>query len=456
MPVISILNVRIIEDITAKNAALTTGSIQCMLNTLDSVVVARASGVPVKVIAIPAMSYGLDEMIVDSAIESVEDFPGRSYGADYAFLNHMWMLLTLKKAGIAFDALDHKIMLPQDSAAAFVSGQLDIDVNYKPFSSQSAARDGAHILKTSLSDRTWERGLISESISCNEDWLAEKPDVAKELLRAWFEAVDWWKSNPDEGNDMVAKGLDWPVADVRETQYGAVMLNLDQNLGAFGVGDGKPVCQSLPEGAPDPETGASGWGDMLFGGQPDCASGYLADTWDLFGEVYMEAGVIESFALFRGRRRSLDPRGARQRRCHRGLFLQCLDWKGRTVSIDHPCGTCRTGVPWEGGQGSKEPRCRETHEVPGVTDERPQCLRVMLLWQFPNFLSDRILRNMELIAGRVLPRFTAIQHDAKAPPRHPGLPAPPLQTVRGVSPSPMTWSSPDQSSRERSRSVTDA
>ena len=290
------LNVRIIEDITAKNAALTTGSIQCMLNTLDSVVVARASGVPVKVIAIPAMSYGLDEMIVDAAITSVEDFPGKSYGADYAFLNHMWMLLTLKKAGIAFDALDHKIMLPQDSAAAFVSGQLDIDVNYKPFSSQSAARDGAHILKTSLSDRTWERGLISESISCNEDWLAEKPDVARELLRAWFEAVDWWKSNPDEGNDIVARGLDWPVADVRETQYGAVMLNLDQNLGAFGVGDGKPVCQSLPEGAPEPETGASGWGDMLFGGQPDCAPGYLADTWDLFGEVYMEAGVIESFA----------------------------------------------------------------------------------------------------------------------------------------------------------------
>ena len=54
------LNIRIIEDITAKNAALTTGTVQCMLNTLDSVVVARASGVPVKVVAIPAMSYGLD------------------------------------------------------------------------------------------------------------------------------------------------------------------------------------------------------------------------------------------------------------------------------------------------------------------------------------------------------------------------------------------------------------
>ena len=290
------LNIRIIEDITAKNAALTTGTVQCMLNTLDSVVVARASGVPVKVIAIPAMSYGLDEMIVDESIESVDDFPGKSYGADFAFLNHMWMLLTLKKAGIAFDALDHKIMLPQDSAAAFTSGQLDIDVNYKPFSSQSADRAGSRVLKTSLTDRTWERGLISESIACNENWLADKPDVATELLRAWFEAVDWWKANPEEGNDMVAQGLDWPVADVRETQYGAIMLNLDQNLGAFGVGDGKPVCQSLPEGAPEPPAEPSGWGDMLFGGEPDCAAGYLAATWDLFGEVYMEAGVIDSFA----------------------------------------------------------------------------------------------------------------------------------------------------------------
>jgi len=290
------LDVQIIEDITAKNAGLTSGKIQCMLNTLDSVVVARAAGVPVRVIAVPAMSYGLDEMVVDQSIKSVADFPGKSYGADYAFLNHMWMLLTLKNAGIAFDALDHKIMLPQDSAAAFVSGVLDIDVNYKPFSSQSQQREGSHVLKTSLTDRTWERGLISESIACNEDWLKAHPDTAKELLRAWFEAVDWWKANPDEGNELIAKGLDWPIADVKLTQYGAIMLTLDQNLGAFGIGDGKPVCQSIPEGAPQPPNEPSGWGERLFSGRADCEAGYLPATWDLFGQVYKEAEVIDRTA----------------------------------------------------------------------------------------------------------------------------------------------------------------
>ena len=226
------LDIQIIEDITAKNAAISGTGIHCMMNTLDSLVVAAAADIPVSVIMIPAMSYGLDEMVVSEKIKSVNDFPGKNYGADYAFLNHMWMLLTLKKAGIPFNELTHSIMLPQDSAAAFSSGALDIDVNYIPFSKQSLELKGAHVLKTSRTDKTWERGLISESFACNNKWLKKNPAVAKELIRSWFEAVDWWKENPKEGNDIIAKGLSWPVSDVRLTQNGAIMLNLSQNLGA--------------------------------------------------------------------------------------------------------------------------------------------------------------------------------------------------------------------------------
>ncbi len=290
------LNVQIIEDITAKNAALMSGTVQCVMNTLDSFVVARSAGIPLKIVALPVMSYGLDEMVVTSDILSVEDFPGKSYGADYAFLNHMWMLLTLKSAGLPYDSVQHVIMLPQDSAAAFVSGSLDIDVNYKPFSSQSLEREGAHVLKSSFSDRTWERGLISDALACNEQWLAEKPEVAKRLLRSWFAAVDWWKQNPEEGNAIVAKGLDWAEADVRLTQNGALMLNINQNMGAFGIAGGDAVCKSLPEGAPKPPEEASGWGEKLFGGKPDCENGYLTDTWNLFDQIYLEAGVTENSA----------------------------------------------------------------------------------------------------------------------------------------------------------------
>ncbi len=242
------LNVRVIEDITSKNAALTSGTVPCMMNTLDSMVVARGAGVPIKVIAIPDMSFGLDQMTVDDSIQTVEDFPGKVYGADFAFLNHMWMLLTLKANDIPLDAMDHRIMLPQDSAAAFASGGLDIDVNYVPFSTQSQKRSGSHVFKTSFTDRTWERGLISDALGCNDKWLAEKPETAKELVRAWFEAIDWWKRNPAEGNEIIARNLDWAIEDVETTQQGAVMLNLEQNLGAFNTGDAKPVCQSLPDG----------------------------------------------------------------------------------------------------------------------------------------------------------------------------------------------------------------
>ena len=104
------VDIRISEGITEKNAAITSGKIQVVMNTLDSMVLARAADVPIKIVAIPAMSYGLDEMIATKEIKSVKDFPGKTYGADYGFLNHMWMLLTLKRAGIGFDKLKHIVM----------------------------------------------------------------------------------------------------------------------------------------------------------------------------------------------------------------------------------------------------------------------------------------------------------------------------------------------------------
>ena len=285
------LTVSIIEGITEKNAAITSGQVQCMNNTLDSMVAGRSGDLPIKVVAFSNMSYGLDKMIVAEGINAVEDFKGKAFGADYGFLNHMWMLLTLQRAGIDPSELRHVVLLPQESAAAFSSGGLDIDVNYEPFASQSLTRAGSKIFTTSLDDRTWERGLISDAIACNEDWMKAKPEAARELLRAWFEAVNWWKENPAEGNAIVAKGLGWPESDVRLTQNGAIMLNISQNLGAFGLAGAKPLCEDLPAEAPRAPESGKGWG-ALFGGT-DCEAGYASATWDIFSDTYLKAGVIQ-------------------------------------------------------------------------------------------------------------------------------------------------------------------
>ena len=286
------VDIKIIEDTTARNAGLSNGSIHCIMTTMDNTVVTASSAVPVKHVAVPLMSYGLDQMVVTDEIQTEADLRGRTFAADYGFLNHMWMLLTLKRAGIPFDEVQHTIMLPQESTAAFASGQLDVDVTWIPFSTQSLERENSHMLKSSFTDKTWERGLISDSIACNESWLNENPETAREVIRAWFEAVNWWKENPEEGNEIVAAGLDWPVEDVRLTQYGAVMLNINQNMGAVGLPGGKPLCDSIPEGAPAPPASASGWGQMV-GDKPDCEPGYLADTWELFADVYTEADVMD-------------------------------------------------------------------------------------------------------------------------------------------------------------------
>jgi ABC-type nitrate/sulfonate/bicarbonate transport system substrate-binding protein len=282
------LDIQVIEGIPEKNAAISSGQLTCMNNTVDTIMLARAGGVPIKLMAFTNLSYGLDKIVASESVKSVRDFKGKTYAADYGFLNHMWMLLTLRREGMGLEDATLVSMIPQDSAAAFASGGVDIDINFDPFAATSLTRKGSHVFKTSLTDRTWERGLIGDAIACNEKWLAEKPAVAEELFRAWFEATNWWKENPEAGNEIVAKALGWTIPDVKMAQYGSVQLNLSQNLGAFGLPGGKPLCESLPEGAPVAPK-SIGWG-LLFDGR-DCAAGYAGPTWDLFNEIYIEAGV---------------------------------------------------------------------------------------------------------------------------------------------------------------------
>jgi NitT/TauT family transport system substrate-binding protein len=284
------LDIKIIEEIKEKNAALSAGQLQCMNNPVDTIMLARGAGIPLKLVAFSNMSYGIDKLVVAKNIKSVRDFKGRKYGADYGFINHMWMLLLLRREGMGLkDATLVPMILP-DSAAAFAEGRVDMDMSSDPYAETSLKRKDSYVFATSLSQRTWERGLIGDAIACDERWLAKKPEVAKELLRAWFEATNWWKENPAAGNEIIAKGLGWPVSDVRLSQHGCVQLNLSQNLGAFGLPGGKPLCQSIPEGAPIAPK-SIGWG-LLFDGR-DCAAGYAGPTWDLFNELYREAGVTK-------------------------------------------------------------------------------------------------------------------------------------------------------------------
>jgi len=284
------LDIQIIDGIPEKNAAISSGQLTCMNNTVDTIMLARAGGVPIKLVAFSNMSYGIDKMVATKGIKSVRDFKGKKFGADYGFLNHMWMLLTLRREGMGFKDVKLVPLTAEQSTAAFASGGVDIDVTFDPFAATSLKRTDSHIFKSSLTDRTWERGLIGDAVACNEKWLADKPAVAKEVFRAYFEATNWWNENPEAGDEIVAKGFGWSLPEVKLAQNGAIQLNLSQNLGAFGLPGGKPLCESLPEEAPRAPK-SIGWG-LLFNGR-DCAAGYAGPTWDLFNEIYVEAGVAK-------------------------------------------------------------------------------------------------------------------------------------------------------------------
>jgi ABC-type nitrate/sulfonate/bicarbonate transport system substrate-binding protein len=96
------IDVQVTEDTIADNAGLSSGDVQCMMTTVDSTVVTAAAELPVKHIAVPLVSYGLDQRVVDNRIQIGADIRGQRFAANYGLQNHRWTFLTLKRSGILF------------------------------------------------------------------------------------------------------------------------------------------------------------------------------------------------------------------------------------------------------------------------------------------------------------------------------------------------------------------
>jgi len=56
------------------------------------------------------------------------------------------------------------------------------------------------------------------------------------FLRACFEAVDYWKLHPDEGNEIVARRLNMPKAEVQSMLPNMRIATYEDNLKFFGDG----------------------------------------------------------------------------------------------------------------------------------------------------------------------------------------------------------------------------
>ena len=269
------LEISIIEDPVQSMGLLASGQLDIVTSTIEFGPIALAEDMPVKLLGLTNLGNGSDRIIVGPEIKEPGDLRGKKVGVIEGGLSQIYMAIWLEQQGIKWNEVEMVNLFPDAAAAAMIAGQLDAAELWDPYGPQVLEElPGSREMSHSGEEYWLKEGLIADAIFVSDAFIAEHRDLLVALTKARYEAVEWWRANPTEGNAMIAEVLQWGVPDV-EPILGGVNNPDDGTLYMYTLEESAQFC-GVAEGEPP------------FGQR----NGQLADHWELTNKWWLTFGLM--------------------------------------------------------------------------------------------------------------------------------------------------------------------
>ncbi len=211
------LDLTIIEDPYESFSLMSAGVLDVTSSTGEYGPIAADKGVPIKLVTYTNPSYGTDKIILAPGIENASDLIGKSVAVLEGGLTQIFMGIWLEEQGVSFDQVNYTNLIMDDAVGALVGGDVAAAEFWEPFGSHAmAALPDAKVVASSAEEGWIETALLGDGMYMSDQFMEEKPELATKTLKAYFDAVQWWKDNPKEGNEIIANGLNFPIKDVEK------------------------------------------------------------------------------------------------------------------------------------------------------------------------------------------------------------------------------------------------
>ncbi|MDM5206368.1 ABC transporter substrate-binding protein [Cytobacillus kochii] len=224
----------IVEGLGERKQALASGQIDGMATALDVQVSLAASDIPLNVVWLLDDSYGGDGILVKDDMKEISDLKGKQVAFEVGSTSHMLALTALKDGGLTEEDVEVVPMSAGDAGAAFAAGKVDAAVTWEPWLSNGSEANGKVLLTTKDLP-----GIIVDTVSFTEKVIEERPEDVQAFVTAMGQAMDYWKENQDEANEIMAKGLKIDVEEFVATAEGLKFLDNEANKELFGTEDAK-------------------------------------------------------------------------------------------------------------------------------------------------------------------------------------------------------------------------
>jgi NitT/TauT family transport system substrate-binding protein len=173
-------------------------------------------------------SFGADQLIASPEVLETQDLRGKRIGFSTGTFGELLVREMLKKYNVDVDEVSFVEISPEQVPDAIPSS-IDIGHTFEPFASQARV-NGNDVIFTSAD----APGVIVDTIAFRNSILKERPEDVRNFINAWFEAVEYWQANPEEGNKIVAEATGQDVKDV--SFDGVKFFDRNANLATFQPG----------------------------------------------------------------------------------------------------------------------------------------------------------------------------------------------------------------------------
>lgn len=224
----------IMEDTPIKMGALMAGQLDLVASTADEFPIYMKPGIGLHYVLAVDNSKGGDGICANKDITDIAGLKGKKVAFEQGSVSQFFLNALLKDAGMTQEDIEAVNMPATDSGVAFAAKQVDAAVTWEPALSQGAKSEHGHLLLSSAD----KPGLITDVVAATTDTLANKKDDVAAFVRAWYKALEFIKTNPDEANQIMASGVGGWLNDpavFAETLAGIEYLDREKNLALFGT-----------------------------------------------------------------------------------------------------------------------------------------------------------------------------------------------------------------------------
>lgn len=212
---------------TEVNAAFASGNMDVANVASHTAIKLFANGVDLRVVLLEDVSTTADAILAPSAIATVADLAGKTVAYEEGSTSDLLLNYALLQNNMSLDDINPAPMPAADAGAALIAGQVDSAVTYEPYISEAVNQNPDIQLLYTAAERS---GLISDVLAASAPFASENPDVMRNLLKVWSEAVDFLRANPEEGRAIIAEAVGSSPEELVTAFEGVAFYNLDENV----------------------------------------------------------------------------------------------------------------------------------------------------------------------------------------------------------------------------------